>query len=366
MLLFSLAAALFAAAAVALVLWRAARPAQAAVESPEAAVYARQLAELDAEKAQGMLDEAGWRAARAEAGRRLLGAARRSGAEREAVAPRDRWIVLGVAVAAVAVAGGVYLAEGRPGRPDAPFAARLARWDKTPLENLDPERQAAVLELRSRAQPNDLALRAELALAYANQGRFPQAATAFEQVLERRPDALPVWVALGEVLMDENDGRMAPDARAAFEHALKLDPHSPGPLWWLGRDDVLAGRRDQGLARWRMALAGLRADDPRRAGLENAIAAAESGRFGQAETVAAAPPQAQMAMIRGMVQRLADRLQHEHGQASDWARLVRAYGVLGDAAARDRALARARQLFAGRPQELEQIEAAARSGPGQP
>jgi cytochrome c-type biogenesis protein CcmH len=159
---------------------------------------------------------------------------------------------------------------------------------------------------------------------------------------------------------------MGPDARAAFEHALKLDPHSPGALWWLGRDDVLAGRRDQGLARWRLAIAALKPDDQRRAGLENAIRAVESGRFGQAEAVQAAPPQAQAAMIRAMVQRLADRLQREHGEASDWARLVRAYTVLGDAAARDRALARARQLFAGNSQALEQIEAAAKPGTGQP
>jgi cytochrome c-type biogenesis protein CcmI len=62
MLLFSLAAALVCAAAAGLVLWRAARVEAASAEPPEAGVYARQLAELDEQKTQGLLDEAGWRA----------------------------------------------------------------------------------------------------------------------------------------------------------------------------------------------------------------------------------------------------------------------------------------------------------------
>jgi cytochrome c-type biogenesis protein CcmH len=364
MLFFSLAAALFAAAAAGLVLWRAARAPQPAAEAPEAAVYARQLQELDEQKAQGLLDEAGWRAARVEAGRRLLGA-RKPQAQAGTDTPRDRWIVVGGAVAAVVVAGGVYLSVGRPGQPDKPFAPRLAQWEKTP-ESLDPERLAAVLEAALQKRPNDPVLLGFLARSYAGAGRYVQAVDAFERLTRLTPGDARAWTALGEMRMAENDGRITTDAHAAFDQALKLDSHAPAALWWLGRDDVLAGRRDQGLARWRTAMSALAAGDPRRSELHAAIEAVESGRFGMAQAVAAAPPQDQATMIRGMVQRLADRLAHERGQPSDWARLVRAYTVLGDTAARDQALARARKLFAGRPQDLELIESAAKGAPPQP
>ena len=363
MLLFSLAAALFAAAAVGFVLWRAARAPVAPSEAAEEAVYARQIAELDEQKAQGLMDEDGWRAARAEAGRRLLGAAARSSqGPNDQGSKRDRGITAAAAVGAVALAGTIYLCIGQPGRPDEPFAARLAQWRKAP-ETLDPQRMVVVLEAERKTRPDDPRLLGFLARAHASAGQYVQAAGAFETLTKVRPGDARVWADLGEMRMAQNDGRVGPDARAAFEQALKVDPHQPIALGWLGRDAVLAGRREEGLARWRTLLASLPAGDPRRAEFARTIEAVESGRFGQAQTVAAAPPQAQAAMIRGMVEGLARRLERQRGEPSDWAKLVRAYTVLGDTAARDRALARARALFAGRPQDLQLIESAARVVP---
>ena len=64
------------------------------------------------------------------------------------------------------------------------------------------------------------------------------------------------------------------------------------------------------------------------------------------------------AMIRGMVDGLAERLATEGGPAEDWARLIRALGVLGDT---DRARAiwdEARTVFADTP-GLPTVQAAA-------
>jgi cytochrome c-type biogenesis protein CcmH len=61
-----------------------------------------------------------------------------------------------------------------------------------------------------------------------------------------------------------------------------------------------------------------------------------------------------------MVDRLAARLQASPDDPDGWARLVRSYGVLNDGAAQAKALARARRLFAKRPDALAAIEAAAR------
>ena len=64
-----------------------------------------------------------------------------------------------------------------------------------------------------------------------------------------------------------------------------------------------------------------------------------------------------------MVGRLADRLERQPDDPAGWARLVHAYGVLKNDKAQAGALARARQLFARRPDALAPIEAEARNTP---
>jgi cytochrome c-type biogenesis protein CcmH len=64
-----------------------------------------------------------------------------------------------------------------------------------------------------------------------------------------------------------------------------------------------------------------------------------------------------------MVDRLAKRLETSPDDPEGWARLVRAEGVLKDKAAQDAALAKARKLFAGRPDALSRIEAQAKAVP---
>lgn len=372
MLLFSLAAALVSAAAAGFVLWRAARVQAASAQSPEAVVYARQLAELDEQKAQDVLDEDGWRAARAEAGRRLLRAAKGAEAEEGPGGGRDRIVVAVVAVAAVLLGGVLYVIVGRPGQPDAPYAARLARWVATARrspQSLDSARWAAVLEAARRQHPEDPdnpSVLSALGAAYADSGQLPQAEGVFEKLARVRPKDARPWAALGEVRLAEADGRVSPEARAAFTQAINLDPNTTIALWWLGRDDVLSGQRDQGLALWKRALDGLPAQAPFRAEIQAAIAQAESGRFGQAQTIAQAAPQQQQAMIRGMVEGLARRLETGRGTPQEWVRLVRAYTVLGETQKRDAALARARKLFAGDSDTLKALAAAAqpvRAGP---
>jgi cytochrome c-type biogenesis protein CcmH len=360
MLLFAFAAALISALAAGFVLWRAARVEAQAPASPEAEVYARQLAELDEQKAQGLLDEDGWRAARAEAGRRLLGAASEPEPAGESRAGKHhRLIVAGVAVAAVGGACAIYLFVGSPGAQDQPFAARLAEWQMAAPNQLDAPRRAAVLASELKARPDDPETLQKLALAYAESQQFLESAGAFERLTRIRPNDAQAWAALGEVRMAANDGRLSPDAREAFDHALALDPRSVAALWWLGRADVLAGRTEPGIARWKIAAAALPPGDERRKEIETAIAAAEKGTFAQADAVQNAPPEQQAAMIRNMVEGLARKLQTERGTPQEWTMLIKAYGVLGQTAERERAVARARRLYAGDPEALKAIEAAA-------
>ena len=93
--------------------------------------------------------------------------------------------------------------------------------------------------------------------------------------------------------------------------------------------------------------------------MEQQIAAVAAGGTASATAVATAAPDQQSAMIRGMVANLASQLAQHPDDPDGWARLVRSYGVLGDAKAQAAALAKARKLFHDRPNDLAKIEAAA-------
>jgi cytochrome c-type biogenesis protein CcmH len=67
--------------------------------------------------------------------------------------------------------------------------------------------------------------------------------------------------------------------------------------------------------------------------------------------------------IGAMVQRLADRLKTNPDDPDGWVRLVRAYSVLGDTQKRDAALKSARARYAGKPEVLSALDAAAKAGP---
>jgi len=64
-------------------------------------------------------------------------------------------------------------------------------------------------------------------------------------------------------------------------------------------------------------------------------------------------------MIRGMVSQLATRLADEGGPASEWARLISAYGVLGETGNAAAIWAEAQTVFAGADAELATLRAAA-------
>ena len=64
-------------------------------------------------------------------------------------------------------------------------------------------------------------------------------------------------------------------------------------------------------------------------------------------------------MIRGMVDRLSDRLNTEGGPATDWARLISSLGILGDTERAKTIYGEAQKVFAGHDADLATIRAAA-------
>jgi cytochrome c-type biogenesis protein CcmH len=356
MIAFWVVAGVLSAAAAGLILQSAARAAaHAGSEDPTQALYRRQLSEIDDLADRGLIPEAERKSAHAEAARRLLSAADAVSAPWSG-GNRFRRLALALAALTPPLAVVLYLITGAPGLPDQPLKARVAAWRQADPATLTPPELAAVLKATIAERPKDPEGYRYLALMEGASGNASGAARALRRAIQIAPQRADLWEMLGEALLVEGEGDLTPQARQAFQEALKRDPKSVVARFHLARAEVMSGDRAKGLTAWRAILADLPAADPRRAELQSAIAQAE----GQ-PAPAIAPDQ--MAAIRGMVEGLAQRLQASPDDAEGWVRLVRAYAVLGETAKRDQALTQAKARYAGKAEILDQLDAAARTEP---
>jgi cytochrome c-type biogenesis protein CcmH len=68
-------------------------------------------------------------------------------------------------------------------------------------------------------------------------------------------------------------------------------------------------------------------------------------------------PELRTDMVRGMVERLAARLQRDGSDVEGWLRLMRAYVVLGQHGEAQSAAAAARRALAADPEKLRRVDA---------
>jgi cytochrome c-type biogenesis protein CcmH len=376
--------------------------------SYDAQIYRDQLKEVEAERARGLLGEEEADATRIEVARRLLQAADAEAQETAlGSAPRRITLVAGVGVALVIsiAAVGLYSVMGVPGLPDQPLAERerrmaearanrpgqdeaeaamAARQAERPDEGpaIAPEDAALIERLREvlKDRPDDLQGHRLLARSLATIGRFAEARAAQEDVLAMLGETATAQdqFELAELMILAAGGYISPEAEALLTRGLQQAPDDPLGRYYSGLTLVQAGRPDLAYPLWARLLqesppdapwvAPIRAqidDVARMAGLPPAPSTPDPAPGPSQADIAAAKdmsPEERQAMIEGMVEGLSDRLAAEGGPPADWARLIRALGVLGQA---DRALAiraEARTKFAGDPAALAEIEAGARAG----
>ncbi|MDP3660015.1 c-type cytochrome biogenesis protein CcmI [Phenylobacterium sp.] len=355
MIAFWAVAGVMSAAAAVIILHRAAAASRAQLVDPTLGLYRRQLGEIDELAERGLLSDAERRGAHAEAARRLLAAADAGSAPW--VAAGGRRPILIAAIAAPLAAAGLYLAVGDLGARDQPYVQRLAAWRDADPESLAPPQMAAVLRALAAERPRDPDTLRYLAMAEAASQDINAATVALRRAVAVAPERGDLWDMLGEALTAQADGAATPDAVAAFREGLKRNPRSMSARFHLARASIEAGDRESGVRMWRELLADMGPDDGRRRALQAAIYEAEHGR-----TPAAADDPTRAA-IRGMVSGLAERLRVAPDDPPGWVRLVRSYAVLGDATARDAALATARVRYAGRADVLRDLDEAARAQP---
>jgi len=342
MFFFWVVAGSLAAAAVALILFRAvgSLAATGAVD-PAQVLYRRQLAEIDDLVERGLMGEAERKSAQSETGRRLL-VASDNPAEIWNADPQARGPVLVAAAALPALTLAMYLSLGSPGMSDQGYATRLAKWQSSDLTTLTPPEIAAVLRQAVQDRPTEAEGYRLLGLAEdASQNPVAalQALRRAAQLASQRPE---IWRMLGQ---------------AAFEKLLALEPDDPAARFFLAQAKAEAGQTKEAAVDLRALLADTPSDAEGRDAVQARLAELE-GR--------PAPPSGdpeQLAMIRGMVDGLATKLKSNPDNADGWIRLIRAYAVLADFPRRDSAYAAARARYSKTPSVLQQLDEAARAEP---
>jgi cytochrome c-type biogenesis protein CcmH len=258
------------------------------------------------------------------------------------------------------------------------------------------------LAARLARNPGDTEGWRTLGWSYLNIGRFDEAANAYAKAVELDPGNTEFRSGRIEALVGAANGVVTPEAKVAIGDVLKRDPGDPRARYFAGLASEQDGDKAAALATWRALLDDTRgdahadaswasdlgrrvADLKRDMGVDGSAPAEGRGPVtgglprlsqppggssvpraaekGQAphdiQAAAAAPPADRTAMIRGMVDGLASRLERAPRDADGWIRLIRSRVVLGEGELAKQALARGLAAFAEDGPERGRIAAAA-------
>ena len=379
----------------------------------EISFYKAQLEEVDRNAALGIIDAQEAEQMHTEIGRRIL---RLDGLQQDALNPKrpKQHVVLAIFLTATLIGGShlMYLNLGAAGYPNLPQAERIERAARL-LENrpsleeyaksFAPQQQprqisedysSLVTELRSAIaeNPSDLQGLRLLARVEAGLQNYTAASAAQRQVLNLLGAQVTAEDHLdyAELLILSVGGYVAPEAETALQAALNLDPQNGGARYYIGLMFTQNDRPDLAFKLWRDLL--LKGPDtapwidPIRAQIEEVAFYAGVHNFTLPEQssssalVPVAPalsddamdaaaelsPEERAEMIKGMVAQLSQRLQDDGGPAQDWARLISAYGVLGEGAALQNTYQSAIAKFSTDPAALELLKNAVVSAGGSP
>lgn len=349
--------ALMTAAAVFAVLWPLGRRTEPSSGGRETVVYKDQLAEVERDRTAGLIGAPEAAAARVEIGRRLIAA---SDAENEA--PVSSSLALRRAISIVALVGlplvavTLYLRLGSPQLPDFPLAERA----RQPAATASVDNLVSQVEAHLEMNPTDGRGWQVLAPVLVRVGRFDDAVRAFRNSITYNGESAARRADLGEAIAGAANGVITAEAKAEFERAVALSADEVKARYFLGLAAEQDGRAAEAAAAWGAMLASAPADAPWRPLVQSALArvsgsAAPSLSDQDMASVKGMAENDRNAMIRGMVDRLATRLQQNGDDVEGWLRLVRAYMVLGDADKARAALADARAAVGRDADRLKQL-----------
>jgi cytochrome c-type biogenesis protein CcmH len=284
-------------------LWRGAQAganaqaAQATQNDPvqtNAAVYRNQLAELDEERAQGLLSDHEWQLSRDELAARLLqdvgeqdaasttpvnsdaaASANSASASSRATSFTKPWVLLFSFVVLIPTSSLVlYSLLGQPAALD-PLA--ISQGLDNP-EDITPEKlttMATALTRRLQDEPNSMEGWVMLARVQRARAHFDEAAAALRKALTLSRDD-DLQIELAEVLAQQNKGMFAGEPWSIIQKVLATDPHHVNALL-LGGSAAYSEQNFQAALRfWERAREVVAADSPDAPELDRAIGEARN------------------------------------------------------------------------------------------
>ncbi|MEK9673217.1 MAG: c-type cytochrome biogenesis protein CcmI [Rhodospirillaceae bacterium] len=365
-------------------------------------IYRNQLEEIDRDLANGLLTGETAEAARLEIHRRILAA---DDAAAGALAPAHSApggdatappAASGTRMTGWAVAFGVpitalmlYLALGSPNEPGHPYAARDIPTKTQSAEapgDADIENLIRRLVERLKQTPDDIAGWLLLGRTMESLGRYDDARNALARAQKLAPGRNDVDIAYAEAVIISNDMKIVEEAAEILKAVHGRAPLDPKARYYLGmmkaqQGDVAGALQDWvdllhlsprdapwiPLVRQQVAKAAneLNVDPagqtpsaevmnlmsnrpqtplPAAQGAQGAQSPAPGPTRDQVEAASEMSAEDRAKMIKGMVDRLAQRLKETPDDLAGWQRLERAYRVLGETAKADAAAGQIKRL----------------------
>lgn len=333
-------------------------------EEAALAIFKDQLAELDRDRARGLISKADGEAAEIEIKRRMLATAKR----KETIAVRGGgWPMIVALIVVPAIGLGTYALIGSPKVPSQAFADRIdEREGSQKIADL-----AAKLRSQLEADENGGETKGWTLLAqtYLKMQRYPEAANAFGEIIDRPDASIAVFTGYAEAAIASENGFVSPQAAQVILKALQISPNDPAAIFYHSYALEQAGEMDRAYDMLSARMAHAQGAEPW-LGTYQARLDDLGAELGRAPTIAPKGPTAadieaaseltaeeQQEFIRSMVGSLASRLENETpNDIEGWLRLTKAYRVLGEtensAAALERARALAIDLPADDPRRL--------------
>lgn len=253
-----------------------------------------------------------------------------------------------------------------------------------------PDVQTMIARLAERLEktPNDADGWRMLGWSQFHTKNYDAAAQAYARAVELSPDNAEWQAAHGEALVKAADGSISPQALEAFDRSLAIDKFNLRSRYYKGLAKKNSGDAEGALEFWTALMKETKGNEDWLPDLRRQAKtlAAQQGRnsrellqssdsvpapshVGRVEHAPSArdiananqmSPSDRNAMIRNMVDGLAERLAKNPDDPNDWIKLMRSRMVLGEDEKAKAALTRAMKVFATNAKEKKKIVSAAK------
>jgi cytochrome c-type biogenesis protein CcmH len=366
------------------------------VASKDLLIYKDQLVEVEKDIEKGVLSKSESDAARIEVSRRILLADKRSKIEKQTSSNsqnHNKIITFIILIFILAGSLSIYAFLGNPRLPDMPLQTRLAEIKELRSQRISQEEAellvpdeiieapsdylALVSKLRNamKERPNDMQGLRLLALHEFRLGKYRSARKAHLKIINALGDTATAkdLIDFAEVMIVATNGYVSPEAEFILRRGLEMKPNDGRARYYSGLSMAQSGRPDVTLRLWENLLDEGPDDAPwvplikeqivdvaRLVGVnlvQDQLPGPTSEQINSAENMSDVD---RKEMIQGMVSSLSNRLANEGGTVNEWARLIRALGVLGETANASKIWIEAQTIFGRNSSDIEILREAAR------